>query len=473
MARENQGLQIALIVFVMLSILLGVGAFLSYRQYQEVTLAANEQKREAKKANDLAQERLNEVNELKRMLGAAETEKLDKISEQFNKDVKSWGEQLKKENLLNYRAVCQGMAAVLKEKAKEGADRTVEVQTLKDKYEAREGAMKGQIEEHQKERRKSEEDYAAEREKVKASLARTTKEQGDVQQKLEATQKEGTTALAASEKQVKAVTEEKKKLDKDVRDLTRANARLKSDIPESFAGEISWVNQQTRTAWINLGRADGLTRLALFSVYPGESTDLKKAKKKAGIEVTQILGEHLAEARIVDDNMNDPVIRGDKIQTPVWNPGERRHFALAGFMDLDGDGRSDTRAVHNLIVSNGGVIDAEIDDKGKRVGEITSNTRYVVLGAPPDTKGGGSAQLTAFNALLGQADRLGIERIPLNELLNRMGWKRQTKVVQFGPGANPAAFRSAPDGSPQKSTGATSEIFQPRQPPRAPGRSAF
>ena len=32
---ENQGLQIALIVFVILTILLGVGTFFSFRSYQE------------------------------------------------------------------------------------------------------------------------------------------------------------------------------------------------------------------------------------------------------------------------------------------------------------------------------------------------------------------------------------------------------------------------------------------------------
>ena len=35
MARENQGLQIGLIVFVMLTIILGVTTYLFFRQYEE------------------------------------------------------------------------------------------------------------------------------------------------------------------------------------------------------------------------------------------------------------------------------------------------------------------------------------------------------------------------------------------------------------------------------------------------------
>ena len=38
MARENQGLQIALIVFVMLTILLGVTTYLGFRQYNDAAI---------------------------------------------------------------------------------------------------------------------------------------------------------------------------------------------------------------------------------------------------------------------------------------------------------------------------------------------------------------------------------------------------------------------------------------------------
>ena len=40
MARENQGLQIALIVFVMLTILLGVTTYLGFRQYDDAATNA-------------------------------------------------------------------------------------------------------------------------------------------------------------------------------------------------------------------------------------------------------------------------------------------------------------------------------------------------------------------------------------------------------------------------------------------------
>ena len=55
-----------------------------------------------------------------------------------------------------------------------------------------------------------------------------------------------------------------------------------------------------------------------------------------------------------------------------------------------------------------------------------------------------------------------------------MGWRRQTHVVTFGRGANPADFRAKPpEGVPKTSTGNVSEVFRPRRPPAGTGRGAY
>ena len=79
------------------------------------------------------------------------------------------------------------------------------------------------------------------------------------------------------------------------------------------------------------------------------------------IEVTHLLSPHLAEARIVEDDLSNPLMPGDQIFSPSWEPGRAEHFALAGFIDIDGDGNSDRQRVHDLIALNGGVIDEEVD----------------------------------------------------------------------------------------------------------------
>ena len=236
---------------------------------------------------------------------------------------------------------------------------------------------------------------------------------------------------------------------------------------DAFNGEISWVNQRDGTVWINLGRADALSRQVTFGVYSAGSTDMKQSK--AGIEVTQILGDHLAEARILDDNTSDPIIPGDKIFTPLWSPGEERHFALAGLMDIDGDGRSDLDTVMNIIKAGGGVVDCYIADSGKDKnkikGAITVNTNCLILGAAPDEKGD-PAQRDAFTKILREADQFRLPKMQLADFLQRIGWKNMSPVVRYGRGANPNDFRAKPDeGVVRKSTGNTSDVFKDREPP--------
>ena len=150
-------------------------------------------------------------------------------------------------------------------------------------------------------------------------------------------------------------------------------------------GEIRWVNQRTGTVWINLGRADGLQRQVTFGVYPADITDMSGGGKKASIEVTQILGDHLAEGRIIDDKLTDPITA--RRQDLYAGVGSRRAAALRPGR-LHGcrtaTGRATCRRSANLIAMNGGVVDCYIDDKGKQIGEMTINTRYLVLGDRPE-----------------------------------------------------------------------------------------
>ena len=77
-------------------------------------------------------------------------------------------------------------------------------------------------------------------------------------------------------------------------------------------GRVSWVNQNG-TVWINLGAADSLRRQMTFTVYDADQHDAAKAEKKGSLEVTRILGDHMAEARITEDDPKNPIITGDQV----------------------------------------------------------------------------------------------------------------------------------------------------------------
>ncbi|MFH1266474.1 MAG: hypothetical protein ABIK89_12165, partial [Planctomycetota bacterium] len=83
MARENQGLQIALIIFVMLTIILGVTTFIFFRQYEEAAAKAAEAETNAATEKNAAATIQGNFNTLKGYFGVAATENIEAIGEQF------------------------------------------------------------------------------------------------------------------------------------------------------------------------------------------------------------------------------------------------------------------------------------------------------------------------------------------------------------------------------------------------------
>ena len=76
-------------------------------------------------------------------------------------------------------------------------------------------------------------------------------------------------------------------------DLQRAGAEQ---------GRVIHVENRTRTAWINLGHLDNLHAHATFSVYSNDHRGIGTGVEdiKAKIEVTRVLGPHIAEVRIIE-----------------------------------------------------------------------------------------------------------------------------------------------------------------------------
>jgi hypothetical protein len=88
-------------------------------------------------------------------------------------------------------------------------------------------------------------------------------------------------------------------------------------------------------------------------------------------------------------------------------------------MDLDGDGSDDRARIHDIIHQAGGVIDAEVDEKGNLQGEITYETRYLVKGKNDVREGVSRA---GSDKLLSQAEKMGVESVDLAKFLDMMGY---------------------------------------------------
>jgi hypothetical protein len=470
MARENQGLQIALIIFVMLTIVLGVTTFIFFRQHDEAVVELKKKTDEAATSTTESHNLQEKNKQLKKILGFPETEKEDAIDEAWRKDMVTFAGTFPEEKRY-YRPVLEYLYNTVAENSKllEAAKATTKEQL--DRNERRDGEIKPQIEVEKKAKDQAVTDLTDERTKFNTARKAFTDKEGELTVRLEKARKDGEAALAALQG---SLDETNIQLQKVTLLSAEKSKKLDDVVKETFEvadGEVTWVNQRNGTVWIDLGRADALGRQTSFSVYAGDTNDVTKAGKKGSIEVTQIVGDHVAEARIVEDRVSDPIMPGDKIHTPVWSSGEQKRFALTGFMDIDGDGKSDLQTVINLITLNGGAIDAYTDDKGKLFGKMTVNTRFVVMGEAPKDRG--TPELIAqYSKIVGDADKLGIKQVPFKELLSRMGWVNQTPVVRFGPGANPNDFKPLPrEGVNTTSTGDVSGLFRERgtrEPPKKP-----
>ncbi|MCO8121983.1 hypothetical protein NHH03_09565 [Stieleria sp. TO1_6] len=196
--------------------------------------------------------------------------------------------------------------------------------------------------------------------------------------------------------------------------------KLRNDRIESVQGEIRYVLRGGNIVSINLGSADALRPGVTFGVIDrDDTTRLQDADIKASIQVTRISGPHLAEARVVaTPEIGNPIIEGDAVFSPFWAPGRTVKIALAGDIDIDGDGRPDNSALEGMIKAAG----AELAPNGSETGQIDPAVRFLVIGESPDLDSANedqaAAQLAELGAAKQRATEAGVTVIP--------AWKLQS-----------------------------------------------
>jgi hypothetical protein len=117
-------------------------------------------------------------------------------------------------------------------------------------------------------------------------------------------------------------------------------------------------------------------------------------------------------------------------------------------MDINKDRIDDYDTIKNIILMNGGVIDAELRPDGTRHGELTVNTRYFVQGERP-SEATSQKMLDAFKAFDQERERSGVEKIPVEKLLSLMGWKAEERTVEFTGARSGGDFRRRTPGKTQ------------------------
>ena len=474
MARENQSLQIGLIVSIIVTILLLVTTVIFFRssqtQYDRAESAeASAQSNQAAAAKSEFQNQAlkymiatgaptkSEIDEFLANIPNAEDEELKAIREAFEQDMALFGTQYSENR--NYQKLPDYLLTTIRDLNQQLSQRDAEVKKLTAEKEHIQKDAAARIQKAQDGLQTALTDLTNERNTFNQDRQRLESEKQALLTQLAEQQKKAEEAAATAAAQQQNLQKSEQQLRQQltlmkgkVDDLGRGSAFDVAD------GRITYVSQRGNTVWVNLGSADGLRRQITFSVYGRDVSGVMQKDPKGTIEITQIMGDHLAQATIIEQSNRNIILPGDQIHTPAWRPGRQIRFALAGGFDLDNDGRSDRELIKKLISINNGAVDAEILENGQATGQLSPVTRYLVLGEQPD-------DLTQWTSIISQAQQYGVEQISVDELLNFMGWRGEVGTVTIGGGSGPVEVREPPaETTTEPPAAVTEEAFQPGQP---------
>ncbi len=146
-------------------------------------------------------------------------------------------------------------------------------------------------------------------------------------------------------------------------------------------GSIIEIRPTAGEVVIDLGREDKVVLGQTFSVYrdgAALSPDLDTGaynEGKAVIEIVDIRTD-TSRARIVRESRGNPIVRGDIIANPVYDPNKEYSFVVYGEFDANRDGqatRLETAELSALIEDWGGTV---LDD-------LTGGVDFLIMGRKP------------------------------------------------------------------------------------------
>lgn len=438
--RENQIYQIGLIISVMLTVVLALLAFFSYSSASQEAAKAQElgEKLRAEETTRRAAE--SAVTAMKAMIGVGTNEGLEaavgqisdeglrseiaEVQQMYDNDLRLFASSSDDPSTRSWRNLVQNLI--------EKVNSTNERLRLESENVAQANA------ERDTEVKKAN-DRATE---LQTQVTNLTARIAGLQDQLNAAKLDFEEKLAAAEAahnagvknytdEIAALTTSRNALATKVEETERVLAAKVAQLAQyerkKFLvadGRVVDVSPSTGKVYINLGFDDGLYRKISFSVF-GRDTELEAGLEKATIEVTNILGAHSAEARIINHSDRDPILPSDQIVTATWEPGGYQvPVAIAGVIDLNGDGESDLERFKGFVLKNQGVLAAVVGDDGRIQGKIDLNTRYLIVGDEPEDE----AQRQAYSELDAAANKYRVQKISVREFLHLNGYHPEPVV---------------------------------------------
>ena len=453
-SRENQGYVIGIIVLAVIAVMLLVTTVFStmkaYENYDRVSAAQED----AKYKNALATAFTAKSNMYAAMLGVEGTTpnevetyrdlittasrdagdrsgEIQKIAESaqsiydiykkdmsFNTAITDAGTQVADADM-TYKGTVDKMASALRSANANVFDKLKETERIRNETEQQLATVNNTLKERTSALTQAETNLTEEKARNKAKEA-------DLLEQVTQGQEFADTQRAEFDDQKEELELRIAKVEDDRKFVVKQNIALKEkvnnyerqvfDLPD---GKIVKVSASAGNVFVDLGRLDGVRANLTFVVYDRTANDFEKDRHKAKIEITEVIGPHLAKARITEEDPLNPILTKDYVLSATFDRGDAVTIALGGFIDLDNDGISDFEKLKRMIVRNGGRVVASHDEDGNITGEIDSSTRFFVVGGTPRT--GASSVISAVATMQEQAEGNSVDRISLKKLLNWMG----------------------------------------------------
>jgi hypothetical protein len=444
-AKENQGLQAIVIVLTIFLLLTGVGLLLVNNSRKTAVAQVADLQRQNSESQTAQAKLQAEANNYKAWIGFPEDALYESLTPQFDEDKNRFGLGVDEASRA-YKTMLQNVFEEKEKLVKNEANAKAEVKDLKERLLSLEAQKNAQVAEHLAALEKAQKDLNDVQAKAKQQYDEISTKNRDIAASMEKDRATHAETLAKLNAEKTAVETANAKLERMVEKL-RAGLPEVDQFAQPADGRITWVNQRYGKVWIDLGSSDGLRPQVTFSIAAEGNADAEKAEKKGTIEVIRVLDAHMAEAQITSDDPTNPILTGDRIYSQVWDRGRTVGFAIAGEIDLDKDGKDDLQRLKDIITANSGRVDAAADAKGALEGELKIDTRYLVLGDYPDgTQEQDQARRATWTTLSDDAERLGIETIPLEEFVKLMGWRLNNRSIALDATSRSEDFPAQPLG---------------------------
>ena len=260
-----------------------------------------------------------------------------------------------------------------------------------------------------------------------------------------------------------------KKADQEKQDLNKQIAKLNSDITQyknliqarndeiaQFKLKSDEAPPNMRTDWkivkmdsrgtrpyINLGSGDHVKPQLTFSIHGVGLDGRPVSQSKGTLEVVNVIGDHLSQARItsVKNPNRDPIMQGDILYNPSWNPQIQKHVALAGVIDLTGTGRDNLQEFMRNLERQNIVVDAWLDPKDYTIkGKgITVRTDFLIIGQSGEYLESGPRATDierskglekGIRQMQEQANKNGVPIMPLYKYLEMIGYRLPRSISE-------------------------------------------